>query len=387
MARSTFNTWLTLDEWARIFKYNKWHFNGFSGFPCQDGYPCKRVWTQCVETADGLSSRDELALAINQAETELAEYVGFNLLPSWDFTVTNTIANYDPTAPRTPYNARGRPKSVQVSHRLLRALGRRATTTVQASADIVRIDDDGDGFDELATVAVDTSSITDKNEVRVYYPGHAGESAWEIRPLDSVTDSEITFHMSLAAKEEAVECGNCFDPLDPEDTTNFLTTVDVVRVYTDTTTPINLVYQPDVYCETTDFSQQYSPSAGYIDDFRLGYVVYNPLGYNEPENVEIHYYSGFVGSGGRLNRALVELDYTWKLAVAYFAAGLLDNPAPTCCEGESEGDLVSRWSENISKRTQTEMYSLTNNMLENPLGLMTRGAWYALKIANMYKIG
>lgn len=85
MARASTLTWLSLDRWAEIVGLNPLHFNGITTLltpdsACNSG---EDVWKQYPYQDAGKISREDLAEAIRDAENQIANYVGYNLLPDW----------------------------------------------------------------------------------------------------------------------------------------------------------------------------------------------------------------------------------------------------------------------------------------------------------------
>jgi hypothetical protein len=351
--------------------YSRWEFNGITSFPCQVGRACGNLWFQYPEQSDYLS-REELAIAIRNAEDTLSQFVGYNLMPDWDREVLPTPRHTTPEYTAN-INTRLRPKSIQVSKKYVRNVGVRNAVVLE-TVPVVREDRDGDGFDE--TVVIANAYSFDINEIRVFFPD---DPDGEVRPV-KVNASSIEFPIWLIVKEEYTH-KNCVESLDAHDDTIFLEEVDIVRVYNDTSTQVTLIYEP-TYCD--DCNQTYTVgNCAYVEDEVLGYVVYNPRLYKEPKKVEINYYSGFLG---KANRPLVELDPYWKAPIAYLAASFLDRNTRNCCDG-NESLNVSQWQTNLIKRESgSANYAVTQFIIENPFGVVTSGAWFAYQRARLRKL-
>lgn len=385
MARAETYTWLPLDEWARLLGYNLWHFNGIDIGATYDGYGCGGYWVQ-YPYQDDKTTRDELAEAIRIAEENISEFVGFHLLPDWNRDILVPTRFHD-SLYQNNVTPRGLPKSIQLNKRHVIAGGRRSSSVIEAGVSIVRVDNDNDSFQETATLDVTTS--VDVNEIRVYYPGENGSSAWEIRPVKVVDNGDgtvsISFPMYLALKREHIE-GLTAPPVDGTDPTVFIDSVDVYRVYNDTTEQVQVVYAPDSGDCLTDPDNCQEISYGnclYVRNHKLGHVVYNPTLRDEPDKVDIYYFSGW--RSHRVDRPNVDLDPYWKSAIAYYAAGLLDKEVHNCCGG-NESQLVSRWRVEIDKSSSEGAFQVTTSIVENLFGIATRGAWYAYQRAKGRKV-
>lgn len=391
MARANTYTWLPLDEWARLMGYNLWHFNNINvGYDATgtDGYACSGFWVQ-YPYQDEKTTRDELAEAIRQAEEVLANHVSYNLVPDWEEReILNPPRYYNPSY-QSNVTIRGAPKSVQLSRRHVLAGGVRAKSAIQTNALISRVDLDGDQFDETATLTVTTD--VNVNEIRLYYPNEDASDSWEIRPIQVTAQGDgtvvISFPIWLIVKRQHIE-GIESPALDGlNDDSIFLTSVDVYRVYNDTSQQVKVIYAPDwedCIDPATACDEIYYGDCLYVRDEELGYVVYNPQLREEPDKLEIAYYSGW--RNHRESRPYTDMDPYWKMTVAVLAASLLDKEVRNCC-GANNNQLVSRWRVELDKNTVGgEYYQITKELINNGFGLATRGAWYAYRRAEARRV-
>jgi hypothetical protein len=378
MARATTTTWLALDDWARIMGYNLYHFNGIEVDSCQVGESCTNIWYQSPEQHDTVS-REELALAIQNAELIISSWVGYNLMPDWNKDKLPTRNHYD-SLTRTPFTGSGRPKSIQVKRRHVLAAGVKRKEPVYLDVETVFVDKDGDGFRETVQVYADLSGYN-TDEIRVFYPLEDGSEEWEIRPITVYSD-RIEFPVYLAVHRQLIE-QICPDPLEGRDEEIYLKEVDIYRVYNDTDVQATLIYEPSPSCNPT-CQETTIGNCVYVRDNELGEVVYNPRLLTEPDIVELYYYSGYTGSG---IRPYTNLDTYWRYPVAYLAASLLDREPRNCCGG-NESFLVSQWKEDVSKSDEKKKvsYFATQRQIENQFGISTKGAWYAYLRATAKKL-
>lgn len=252
MARASIYTLLSLDRMGQLTGQNPVHFSGGYGqtyFP--DTNSCSDIFYQYMWQNQQNVSREEVALAIRQAEDEISRVLGYSPAPHW---VEQEVRNYPQYFRRNVYewgmsDVRGMPKSVQLGEGKFIEGGRRATSLVAAGRPVVYSDEDGDGFDETATITA-TTDLTEKCEIHCYFEGHQGEDTWEIRPPRSVTLSggTITFVFwswqlfkpslldAFPTTNYAVN-NNLYGvaPVDIEDANSYVAAVDVYREYTDTT--------------------------------------------------------------------------------------------------------------------------------------------------------
>ena len=377
MARASVSTWLPLDEWAIIMGYNRWHFNGIELSGCESSPSCGSFWFQYPEQTT-FTTREELALAIRQAEDSISAYVGYNLLPDWREESLSPSPYYDRNY-TSPVMASGYPKSIELKRGHVLAGGFRAVEEVSLGEALVYNDFDNDGTDETAEIVIDLSDY-DLNEIRVFYPGETGDETWEIRPI-KVQSDRIRIPMWLIVKPELIG-PTCQDSVDGDNPDNYLDTVDIYRVYNDTTTQVTLLWEENCACGENDVcTHRAYDNCLRVRDSELGYVVYNPNLYREPSALYIRYYSGW---RGKVQRPLVELDPIWKPVIAYYAAGLLQNVC-ACCDDNLPG-YVNQWSEDISRISKEVAYRATTRQMENIFGISTKGAWYAYNMCRLRKL-
>lgn len=360
MARANTYTWLPLDQWADLMGYNRYHFNGIVLPNCNRGVSCGNIWYQYPEQSGALS-REEVAVAIRQAEDVLSRYVNYNLTPDW-FSEILYPSNYYHLMYQTVRRVGGYPKTVQTSKRKFIAGGQQAKTLIENVA-LEFFDRDNDGFNESARIPIPADVVL--SEVRLYYPDTNGADEWEIRPFTATTTHLIVPVWSLVQQPLIEE--NCIEPLDGE-TDIYLDTIDVYRVYNDTTTQVRLIYAPTCNeCEET-----YTTSCLNASDHRLGHVTYNPTGLPEPQKLELFYYSGHP----RLNN---QLDPFWARLIAILACAYLDKKPCNCCDG-NECQYVSQWMDQLDRVEEGKpSFQTSKRILENEFGIASRGAWFAMR--------
>ena len=368
MAIAQTRTWLPLDTWAKIMGYNPWTFNGFAQFPNTLGEPCSDVWIQ-EPGQQATMSREELAIAIREAENMVSEFVGYKLLPDWDSDLV-----IPPRFNTPPYfssaTTYSRPKSVRVKEKYLIQLGVERRHFLQNVA-IVRVDLDNDGFAETGRITIAETTL-DPNQVRIFYPDQDGDEMYEIRPVKSKGGGIFEFPMYLVPQLDLIMTPIVADPLDVADPNNFLATVDVYQVYNDTTTPVTLLYNGGdcATCEETS-----TAICGTIENEKLGYVNY--ITYTDPDKIRVNYLAGWQGRKGR---PLLDLDPYWQTTIAYLAPSLFAQPVQSCCGG-NQAAKVSYWANDVRKLEvgdgTAKIGFVTQFVLENPFGILTNGAWYA----------
>lgn len=236
MARSDVYTFGLLNRWPSVAREDIWAFNQAAGngaliIPNRQRMP----YTQ--------SERESIATALHDAARHAADHLGFYPAPTWVEGET-VMVNSDYAYNQQTYEARW-------AH--VQAFGRRAAAVIQSGAAVVYADADSDGIDETATITVTTT--IDADEIEVYFrttdgAPSAAHSRWQIEGLTvtkSGSTATITGHRALFVKPSvwAVEYdGNNIQTkhaADTESTDDFVTAVDVYRVYADATSAVQLI--------------------------------------------------------------------------------------------------------------------------------------------------
>lgn len=284
--------------------------------------------------------------------------------------------------------------------------GLRAKELIQAGVTIAYTDADGDGYDETATITVSVS-ISNACEIALYYPvagiiPSAGHDAWQIRPISvSITGGTATI---TAKREQFVLSQLQSDIIPPADDShlrgvdggvdaNFLSTVDVYRLYNDPQQQVQFLWEPKgcVTCAGTGCTNcSYSVQLGCLmirGDPRNSNIVYRPATWNttdldfdaaewsvfrEPDLIRLWYYAGWRDKN--LTCPTVEMDSSYERAVAYYAAALLDRPI---CECNNVRAWVEQWRTDLAAQPSGGgRFQNGRNVLDNPFGT-TRGAVFA----------
>jgi len=396
MARSATKTWLPLDRWFEIVGVNPLHANQLVSSTLLPTTVCGEVFFQYAWQHSDRVGREDIAMAIQSAEGDISAEVGYNLIPDW--TIQERLG-YPLPALAGVYNIygtnpRGMLKSVELPRGHIISGGIRASSLIQTGAAVVRTDEDTDTFAETCTVTVPTT-VTDENEIHLYYPAKNGAPAWEIRPI-SVTlsggNAIITFKVWQIAAANQLDAINP-EPLDAHDAASFETTVDIYRIYNDPSTQVQFLWENDSWlnCCGTCVACQLSTQAGcfHLRDARLGFAVPSPASWSaadeeftelewsacrEPDQVRFWYYSGFRDMS--LARPNVEMARYWEYAVAYLAASKLDRPVCGCSNVQQ---FIEKWRQDVMiYKDDGATINITSEMLGNRIGT-SMGAIYAWK--------
>jgi hypothetical protein len=359
---------------------------------------CDDFWLQHNYQWVGRLGREELAMALRQAEDVIASHLGFSLLPTWVKAEEQTIDF--PPVPEMAFtdsmNLRGKMKSVYANWGYLQSAGIKGTTLIQAGVAVVYNDGDGDGYKETATVVVPTT-VTDPDEISTFYPSKSAADVWEIRPT-TVTiaggNATIVFRREMAVLESLQEqlneiaAGQSAVTVDGDDDANFLTTVDVYRTYNDRSQQV--IFYTEGGCDSCDGSGcavcGYTAETGclLLRDSRLGEVAYNRAdwdsvtqSYNSaafsqgfPDKMKLYYRAGLRDESQALpNRQMHPL---WERFLVFYSLTLMDTEVSSC---EATRRIVSHMRTDMAlQRANSENWQVSDELLNCPLGT-SRAGW------------
>jgi len=254
MARASTKTLLPLDRYAEIMGINPIQFNGGYNTTLFSDTGNTERWRQYPWQDENKSSREEIGREIAQAEKDLFSQLGYWPAPLWKEDEHKKYPRYhrrELTGLRGVQQS-GRMKSVNLMGGKYIEGGKRETTLI-GTANVTYTDPDGDGFDELATVTIATT-ITDACELHVFFKDKGADDTWEVRPhisksvsggtLTVTFDSWILFDPDLWEQLlRAPATGATALDIDSETSGNYVTQVDVYRVYNDPEEQCTLLWE------------------------------------------------------------------------------------------------------------------------------------------------
>lgn len=291
-----------LNTWQDVMIENIWHFNQVDGkgAPLNDG--CQ-VYLQF--------ERDPIARALNQATQRFADILQFWPRPKW-FEDILFIGH------GVPYWRQVR--QTQKSLKLIE-FGQRATTLITANAAIVYSDPNNIGIDTLATMTTAAPvGVTNAEEIAVFFRVAdgalgAGDERFQIEPLEvDITAGVITItgHRALFVKPSTI----WFEPwlltnpnyternaADTQTPGDFVTQIDIYRVYNDDTTQVQVLSHNNTVLQTVD-AVIVDPELGL---FELPYECWPSLmacGY--PVRLKIYYRAGQALEYGMMDSEIQE---------------------------------------------------------------------------------
>ena len=387
MARAGTATLLALDEYARVMGISLPHFNSAilsTKFPV--GGRCSDVWWQYAWQDSDKASREELAEAIYGAEQDIKAYLGYSVAPVWETAERHSYPRF-----HRPDMLRGGGRDSRLFRAALKlrygrfiAGGKRALAQL-TPVTLVYSDADGDSANETATVSAPTT-LVDECEIKIYFAGHDGDPAWEIRPARTRSISGGVFRATFWAWQlvdpdlwEQFSTDEELDAIDANSAANLVMTVDVYREYNDTTTaPVQFAWEPDQMptdgCCVVDTGCLLVTQDGclYERDAEIGLVVPAPATYDagwaqtgfdycrDPDEVRAWYYAGSKYTDCQPLAPYLAQAITWM------ATARLGRPFCTC------GNLTAlqdNLREDLSRRGEAGDYQLPPDSLGNPFGV------------------
>lgn len=408
MARADTRTMLSLDRFAQIVGINPLHFNGVFHDLAPANTCGQPMMQHAWQVVDG-TAREDIATAIAEAEENISAYLGYRMMPKFESDERHTFARAaQPEMLRANLvGPAGMNATVKLDHGYVISGGIEARTAITLNASVVYTDDDGDGYNETATVAV-TTSVTDANELCLFLPGEGGASEFEIRPVRvSVLAGTATF----IARREQLVIPALWEQLAPRgvdgsQSSNFLTTVDVYRVWLDPQQQVQMLWENSPLscgCQSTTCSTCYLTGqfgCTLVRDNRLGLIGAQPALWNSatgqfewstlavgrsPDRGRFWYRAGWRKPGA--TRWAHEMDPKWERLIAYYAVGFLHRGVCGCRNIEN---ITTHWGQDLarssSSQSTSESFRISNKHMDNPLGT-TRGALHAWRAIRAQAIG
>jgi len=372
-----------------------------------DGRP---IWKQFGYQNPGNISREDLARIIQQAEYDIAEFLGYWPSPVWisqeyhKYPRENRVELYGGGV-----GAHGQMKGVKTNWGKIIAGGRRnadleGTPVLLGPATSVLVYSMAtatDGWNSLATIT-QTVTATDPCELRLYFANHSGDPAWEIRPLRSVaitggiaTITVESWKMILPSLWDAIPKGQV-TAIDATPAASYVDEVEVRREYTDSTensaqflwehegggvSPICCTACGGIGCTSCSLIAQ--DGCLTVRDAEGGFVSLSPADYSttnsqwekvnwtecrEPDAVKIWYKCGELNQNWLNERNCTELDRALARNIAHLATARMP------CGGEARpiqpiAQAVTYYSRNLAESGgDVNVIFTPPEILNNPFG-------------------
>lgn len=416
-------TMLSLDRFAQIVGLHPLLFNQvvlptMDFQPSSDGgtNPCGLLVQNAWQAQDSIS-REDIALAINGAENDIASLLGYKMLPQYEAEEVIATRPYRPELWNRNYDIRGYPTGQRVKWGYLVSGGVKAKTIIAVGAGVVYASTGiATGYANQATVTVNVGTLTDPNEIRVFLPNNSQDDAYEVRPI-KVSINTNTGVATITMRREQLVKTNLLESLDQPDpsidgtvNSNFETTVDVVRVFTDPSQQATFTWRHrcnnswctgdslETNCQACTLIEQagcisiVNPKLGMLSatpavyDAQTGIFTRQELTEHKgPDRLTVYYMAGFQNK--HYSDSLIKMDRIWEDAVARLALSRLDRELTSC---NNIQEVVRYWSEDLAMTVSSSGRSvsakLTSFMLNCPWGT-SRGALYAYRRVFESRIG
>lgn len=332
---------VALARYAQIIGYHECAFFGVNA-PGNVDDACRTIWT--------LEQRRAIAKALAEAQGDIEGVTRYPLSPKWFENEEHAL--------RCP---------IVADWTKLIAAGVRAETVIDEDA-TVTLRGEGDVILDPAIVTAATD-VTDADEIHIYHP----DSEAEIFP-SAITISEGEVTISIPRCRLVADQNNPPEGWEYEDDANFLSAVDVRRVYNDPSVNATLVSR-NSSCNCGNCSETTRTGCMYITNKEVGIVEVRPATYTE---------GAWVGASAlcrsytrvRLNyrAGLTRLTYQWEDAIVRLAHSRMPNEPCGC------GIAQSVW-----QRDRNIPDALTRERINNDFGL-SDGAWFAWQVAQGKKL-
>lgn len=406
MARASTPTLLSLDRFAQIAGLHPLHFNQVFVADLAPTVECDTTISQhSWQMNDGVS-REEIAQAIAEAETDIETFLKFSPAPKYYNELVKPQGHYRAQASYGFYQNYGMAPPnynlLDLTRGYFQSGGIRATTLLDAASAIAYTDVENDGYKETATVtvpAIPTDVLED--EIKVYYPGMPAEdTTWQIRPIQ-VSINRITAIATITFKREqallaALQEAYNAEPADGLDNANFLTTVDVYRVYTDQSTQATFLSKAGcascfgsgdctvcAWDENTGCLSMLNSRLGQVNahlgtfDATTGLFVESSSSccVRPPSLIRAQYLAGQL-LDTTLGAGKAKIQTRYELAIARLAMTKLDRPMCSC---ESIQGNFTYWTTDlastVSEAGSSNIRVIAPSVLECPFGTMRAGVW------------
>ncbi len=412
---------LPLDTFRAFLGLPPWHVWGFAGGIVPVNSKCSTLTYEYSWQGSDAAGRADVREAINEAENKLRDYLNYRPMPEYvDFALVDWPRPYAANTGRGwDSDATGRRIAVQAPEGYVQAMGIElltliGTATVAGGA-LVYSAAFNPALQDTFTITLPYTG-TNPDEIAVYFSvgdrfdDLAVGQRWRIEPIQvSISGGNVVIvgRKWLCGVPLLYE-NPVATALDPTNSTNFVTSLDVYQRTTDgsgnsvTTAQATLVYETGNCggcwgrcCCSTGTSSSDPGTVGEviaragIRDGTLGLITpaaatYDPTtlawssawccsaSYCDPDRVKLRYLAGWPLINGQMDR-------NFQQVVARLAAAELKRRICACREGNEK--LHDLQQDLTLESTQSERYAVAQEDLSNPFGTR-RGhvqAWRAIR--------
>jgi hypothetical protein len=376
-------TLLPIEEFRKEISHNPWHFWQLASAKMPKLSNCDPILREYAWQNANSVGRNEIALAIQQAETTLTEYLGYPPGPVYYFTELDTgclLHNCNRFM-------------VKLDHGYLQKIATRTFTKI-STATITITDSDNDGvLDSFSGTFVNTD-LTDLTGLVAALASadslsdNLGE--WLIRPVTfkriDTSTIKISGYMWLLVKPilyRGVSTPPGYDPgiiglnssgaLAIDTSTNFVTTLDIYNTTYTNDLKATYVYTKNGVDTTVDMNVN-------VCDFEAGIIKLAPVNNLCTCNL---YGPGVSKSRLKINYLAGGSLTQWKTAITRLALANLMRPICNC---DTANGQVAYWQQDVALTGTVEtQYRVSNRVLDSYLGTK-RGQIFAWQEILKYRL-
>lgn len=293
MAVSRQRVYTLLNAWQRLMQVNIWHFNQVSGKGTQA--PLSKPGQLVYVAPDW----DTLTTGLINALALAVPYLGTFHRPVYVYE--------DIRLDRWP-GGTGAQLKTKYSH--VQAIGKRGATLLEGDAVTVYSDVGGDGINNVATITATVPLGTPASEIQVFFTQadslatEAADERWQIEPLTvsvTGTTATITGHRALFANPSLWRRPfnspnynrSSINHGDTADAADFITEVDVYRIFPDETDAVTFLSTPTPNCGNCQYTETNGRAFVYNGELGLVKVCSDCVGcIGHPRYVRLHYLAG-----------------------------------------------------------------------------------------------
>lgn len=387
-------THLSLNRYAKIMQISPAHFNGLASatiFPLTNR--CSDVWKRYDWQSPDSVSWESLNQAILEAERNIKDYLRYSVAPEWTVELLQWPSIHRRDSYAVVLNA-----PITLGYDYLISPGVRAVELIKSAAAIAYSDADGDGFNELATITAPTT-LTAVTGIKAYVSGKSGAIDWELRPIRSKAISAGTLTIQMDAVyltnpdlQSLPPTSDGEEALDLLDATNYLTTLDIYREYSDTTVTTAELYWRSTcnYCGGIGCQACYSSTqtgCARVMSSRPALVEVNVATYDvvqdawyfspwgidlPPEQVKVWYYAGQISDRYKNGHDYDPLDQSLAQCIAWLATARLERPFCNCGTATA---LANRLMMDMAVTEGDVSKNIAFEELDNPFGTRLGELW------------
>jgi hypothetical protein len=340
---------LSLRRFADILGIHPLHLLGINFVPAGGRIrTCDNPYFQWPWQDSDRVSREEMAQALQEAETQIEQQLHYRLLPSWENEEFHSLVKPRPELVNNGRDPRGYWDAFRTDWAWLIAGGRRGNLLL-GQPDITWSDEDEDGYKETGTITLAVASDVSACEIRLYNPGKGPADGFEIKPIRSAASNAgtltVTFYRECCVKPALYE-GYDAGGIDGTDDTKFEAALDVYQVFNDRSINGRMLWEAvggGCIAGPDQGSYNAQTAAVLARDARIGLVTLAPAEWDPsdsiwharaftmfkgPDAVDVSYYAGWQDKSQQCG--VRDLDPSWARAITQLACSMLDRPPCDC---------------------------------------------------------